>query len=82
VNGVLTIREEQRPREFQNRVMRRILVPKWEEVTGDWKKFHTEKLVICTSYGILFRQSNQGLYGMNVQCKERQKCIQGCGSKT
>jgi hypothetical protein len=77
VNGVLTIREEQRLRVLQNRMMRRILVPKWEEVTGDWKKCHNEKLVNCTSYGILFRQSNQGLYGKNVPCKERQKMHTG-----
>jgi hypothetical protein len=33
--GSFTIREEHRLRVLQDRVMRRIFGPKWEEVTGD-----------------------------------------------
>jgi hypothetical protein len=29
---------------FENRVLRRIFGPKSDEVTGDWKKLHNEKL--------------------------------------
>jgi hypothetical protein len=29
---------------FENRVLRRIVGPKREEVTGDWGKLHTEEL--------------------------------------
>jgi hypothetical protein len=29
---------------FGNRVLRRIFVPKRDEVTGDWRKLHNEKL--------------------------------------
>jgi hypothetical protein len=32
------LREEHRMRVFQNRVLRRIFVPKRDEVTREWKK--------------------------------------------
>jgi hypothetical protein len=28
---------------FENRVLRRIFGPKWDEVTGEWRKLHSEK---------------------------------------
>jgi hypothetical protein len=34
----LTLREEHRLRVFENRVLRRIFRPKWDEVTGEWRK--------------------------------------------
>jgi hypothetical protein len=34
----LTLREENRLRVFENRVLRRIFGPKRDEVTGGWKK--------------------------------------------
>jgi hypothetical protein len=40
----LTLREEQRLRVFENRVLRRILGPKRDEVTGEWRRLHNEKL--------------------------------------
>jgi hypothetical protein len=40
----LTLREEHRPRLFQNRVLRRIFGPKRDEATGGWKKLHHEEL--------------------------------------
>jgi hypothetical protein len=38
----LVLREEYRPRVFENRVLRRIFGPKRDEVTGDWRKLHNE----------------------------------------
>jgi hypothetical protein len=38
----LTLKEEQRLRVFENRVLRRIFGPKREEVTGEWRKLHNE----------------------------------------
>jgi hypothetical protein len=29
---------------FENRALRRIFGPKWQEVTGEWRKLHNEKL--------------------------------------
>jgi hypothetical protein len=40
----LTLREEHRLRVFENRVLRRIFVPKRDEVTGGWRKLHNEEL--------------------------------------
>jgi len=40
----LTLREELRLRVCENRVLRRILGPKRDEVTGEWRKLHNEKL--------------------------------------
>jgi hypothetical protein len=40
----LTLREEQRLRVFENRVLRRIFGPKWDEATGDWRRLHNKEL--------------------------------------
>ena len=40
----LTLREERRLRVFENRVLRRVFVPKRDEVTGEWRKLHNEEL--------------------------------------
>jgi hypothetical protein len=38
------LRDERRLRVFENRVLRRILDPKRDEVTGEWRKLHNEEL--------------------------------------
>jgi len=38
------LREERRPRVFENRVLRRIFGPNREEVTGEWRELHSEEL--------------------------------------
>jgi hypothetical protein len=40
----LTLREEQRLRVFENRVLRRIFVPKRDKVTEEWRRLHNEEL--------------------------------------
>ena len=40
----LTLREERRLRVFENMVLRRVFGPKRDEVTGEWRKLHNEKL--------------------------------------
>jgi len=40
----LTLREERRLRVFENRVLRRVFGPKRDEVAGEWRKLHNEKL--------------------------------------
>jgi hypothetical protein len=50
----VTLREEHRLRMFENRVLRRIFGPKREEVTGEWRKLHSEELhVLCSSPDII-----------------------------
>jgi hypothetical protein len=38
------LREERRLRVFDNRVLRKILDPKRNEVTREWRKLHNEEL--------------------------------------
>ena len=40
----LTLREERRLRVFENRVLRGVFGPKWDEVTGELRKLHNEEL--------------------------------------
>jgi hypothetical protein len=40
----LTLREEHRPRVFENKVLRRISGSKRDEMTGRWRKLHNEEL--------------------------------------
>ena len=40
----LTMGEERRLRVFENRVLRKIFMPKRDEVKGEWRKLHNEEL--------------------------------------
>jgi hypothetical protein len=40
----VTLREEHRPRVFENRVLRNIFGPKRDETTGEWRRLHTDEL--------------------------------------
>ena len=40
----LTLREERRPRVFENVVLRRIYGPRRDEVTWEWRRLHNEEL--------------------------------------
>jgi hypothetical protein len=40
----LTVREENKPRVFENRVLRRTFGPKMDGVTAGWRKLHNEEL--------------------------------------
>ena len=40
----LTLLEERKLRVFENMVLRRILGPRREEVTGEWRRLHNEEL--------------------------------------
>ena len=40
----LTLREERKPRVFENMVLRRIFGPRSDEVTGEWRRLHNEEL--------------------------------------
>jgi len=39
-----TLREKRRLRVFENRMLRKILLPKRDEVTREWRKLHNEEL--------------------------------------
>ena len=40
----LTLREERELRVFENMMLRRIFVPRMDEVTGEWRRLHNEEL--------------------------------------
>jgi len=48
----LILREERRPRVFENRVLRRVFGPKRDEVRGERKKLNNESLGIFILYPI------------------------------
>jgi hypothetical protein len=52
----LTLIEEHRLRVFENRVLRGILGPKRDEVTGEWRKLHNGELLNFYSSRDIFRQ--------------------------
>jgi hypothetical protein len=52
----LTLREGNRLRVFENRVLRRMFGPKTDEVTGEWRKLHSEELHILYSFPNIIRQ--------------------------
>jgi hypothetical protein len=52
----LALREENRLRVFENRVLRRIFGAKRDEVTGEWRKLHSEELHILYSSPNIIRQ--------------------------
>jgi len=54
--------EDHRLRVFENRVLRRIIWPKRDEVTRDWRKLHDVELMICTPHQILFRLDGRGTW--------------------
>ena len=50
---VAYIEEERRLRVFENRMLRRMFGPKWEKVTGEWRKLHNEINEMCSSPSIV-----------------------------
>jgi hypothetical protein len=52
----LTFREEHRLRVFENRVLRRIFGSKRDEVTGGWRKLHSEELRDLYSSPVIIRK--------------------------
>jgi hypothetical protein len=56
----VTLREEHRLRVFENRALRRILGPKRDEVTEEWRKLHSGELHNLYPSPDIIRQINQG----------------------
>jgi hypothetical protein len=52
----LIVREDHRLRVLENRFLRRILGPKKDDVTGEWRTFHDEELHNLYSFPNIIRQ--------------------------
>jgi hypothetical protein len=49
----LTLREKHRLRVVQNRVLRRIVRPKGDEIAGGWRRLQMRSFIMCTLHQIL-----------------------------
>jgi hypothetical protein len=73
-----------RLRVFENRVLRRIFVPKRDEVTGEWRKLHNEELHNLYSSPDIIRQSQVKANEVGGACGTHgrgKKSVQGFGGK-
>ena len=78
----LTFREERRLRVFE-KVLRRILGPKRDNVTGEWRKLHNEELndLYYLPNIILVIKSRKMRWTGHV-ARKRERCVQGFGRET
>jgi len=74
VTWSLTLREEQRLRVFEDRVLRSTLGPKRDEVTGEWRKLHNEDLNDLYSSSIIVQviKSSKMRWAGHVACMGRE----------
>jgi len=78
----LTLREERRLRVFENRVLRRILGPKRNEVTGEWRKPHIEELNDLHSSPNIVRVIKPRRLRWGHVARMGERDIQGLGGET
>jgi len=51
----LTLKEERRLRVLENRVLRRVIGPMRDELTGEWREnYVTRSLITCSLHPVLF----------------------------
>jgi hypothetical protein len=70
----LTSRKEHRLRVFENRVLRRTLRFKGDEVTGEWRKRHNEKLNDLHSSNVIWMIKSRMRWTMNVAHMGERRC--------
>jgi hypothetical protein len=63
----LTLRKECTLRVFENRVLRRMVEPERDEVTGEWSKLHSEELhILYSSSNIIQIRSRRMMWAGHV----------------
>jgi hypothetical protein len=72
------LREEHRLRVLENRVLRKIIGPKEEEATGEWRKLHNEQLhqLFCSPYIIHVIKTQNEMHGACGMYGGWDSCIQ------
>jgi hypothetical protein len=79
------LREERRLRVVENRVLRRIFVPKSDEVTAEWRKLHNEELNGLYSLPNIVRVIKSGRLrwaGHVARMGGGERCVEGSGGET
>jgi hypothetical protein len=78
----LTLREQHGLRVFENRVLRRIFGPKMDEVTGEWRKLHSEEIhSLYSSLDIIRKVKSNEVGGACSTPGRGEKSVQGFGGK-
>jgi hypothetical protein len=78
----LTLRKGYRLRVFENRVVRRIFGPESDEVTGKWRKLHSEELHILYSTPNIIRQiKSRSMRWAGHVARMGEECVQGFDGK-
>ena len=68
---------------FENRVLRRVFGPKRDEVTGEWRKLHSEELSALYSLPNIVRKIEKNVMGGACgACGGGEMCAQGSGGET
>jgi hypothetical protein len=67
---------------FENRVLRRMFVPKRDEVTGDWRRLHNEELYALYSSRNIIRviKSRRLRWAGHVACMNERRRAYGAFS--
>jgi hypothetical protein len=79
----LISRDVCRLRVFENKVLRRIFWPEWEEVTGEWRRLHYEELYAVYSLPNIIRvfKSRRLTWAEHVATMGK-RCIHGFSRDT
>ena len=78
----LTLREENRLRVFENRVLRRIFGPMMDVVTGEWRRLHNEEFNDLFSSPNIIRVTNSRRIILGGACstyRGEERFIRGFG---
>jgi hypothetical protein len=82
--GLSQLREEQRLRMFENRILRRIFGPERDEATGEWKRLHNDELNDPYSSPNIIQVINSRRMRLDgyITRMGKRECIQDFGGET